>query len=65
MQSPHEAHSSWGPLERRWKNYCPPPAEAAEKRCAFRPITELINPGSDYRQTVSLFSDETPDQAPE
>lgn len=26
MRSPNEAHSSWGPLERRWKNYYKPPA---------------------------------------
>ncbi|MBB6061477.1 transposase InsO family protein [Hymenobacter luteus] len=26
MQSPNEAHGSWGPLERRWKNYYKPPA---------------------------------------
>jgi len=25
MRSPNEAHSSWGPLERRWKNYYKPP----------------------------------------
>ncbi|WP_243900449.1 IS3 family transposase [Hymenobacter defluvii] len=31
MQSPNEAHGSWGPLERRWKNYYKPPAPVSAK----------------------------------
>lgn len=31
MQSPHEAHGNWGPLERHWKNYYKPPVTEPPK----------------------------------
>ncbi|MFD1470414.1 IS3 family transposase [Hymenobacter caeli] len=47
-QSPDEAHRSWGPLERRWKNYYKPPVANEPKDSTFRTTTETVNAGPDY-----------------
>ncbi|WP_157887191.1 IS3 family transposase [Hymenobacter sp. PAMC 26628] len=47
-QSPDEAHHSWGPLERRWKNYYKPPVSDGPKVSNFRTSTETVNADPDY-----------------
>ncbi|HLK97570.1 MAG TPA: integrase core domain-containing protein [Hymenobacter sp.] len=47
-QSPDEAHRSWGPLERRWKNYYKPPVGDEPKVSNFRTTTETVNADPDY-----------------
>ena len=50
-----EAHHSWGPLERRWKNYYTPPVANEPKDSNFRITTEWSTQTRTTTKTVNLF----------